>query len=551
MRSIIAAIAISCLGGCCLPVGVVRYYRPDPQRDKAVEITAVEEDGFIALADGRRIRLAGIHASPNLNPALARDILHDQRELLVGRRVLVDANHDGTARLTDVGDRRSASLQGPMCPLLELTTGGQYQPYDAMVLVLIPIIIPVDEREDVAKRLCREGLARAEADAPKALREAQQHARDQHAGMWMTHDQRLLDLIKRGQPRDVEGYLAAGADPNTAGRHHSALVIAIDSKNIETVRVLLRHGASPNAATPSGTLPLTAACRGGVPAITQALIEAGADVHAQSGDALYHAAEKADEPTIRLLLVAGADPAAYARENHNPIVPLVTGRGQETNNLQIIRLLVEHGGDINGLDVGSFSTDTPLSAASKCDRRAIADYLIKQGADVDKCNPLSGACFYENIEMARLLIAGGANVNRASEREIAALPPQATPLYVAAYKRNEELVHLLLKNGANPAPKDNLRNPMVGLCRRGEEAKALEIMKLLVAHGGDINARDIDKTPLHAAVMADAPRLVEYLLKQGADTTVTQADGKTPLALAKYWGQDEIVKLLKAHGAER
>jgi ankyrin repeat protein len=56
-------------------------------------------------------------------------------------------------------------------------------------------------------------------------------------------------------------------------------------------------------------------------------------------------------------------------------------------------------------------------------------------------------------------------------------------------------------------------------------------------------------TPLHGAVMFNQPGMARWLLENGADPNI-EYDGKTPLALALKANQDELVELLRSHGAK-
>ncbi len=67
-----------------------------------------------------------------------------------------------------------------------------------------------------------------------------------------------------------------GADPVDA-RSRTPLVMAVDSRNLDAVRALLRGGADPNHITQRGWTPLLFAARDGTPAIVDALLRAGAD----------------------------------------------------------------------------------------------------------------------------------------------------------------------------------------------------------------------------------------------------------------------------------
>jgi len=50
--------------------------------------------------------------------------------------------------------------------------------------------------------------------------------------------------------------------------------------------------------------------------------------------------------------------------------------------------------------------------------------------------------------------------------------------------------------------------------------------------------------PLHMAVLHDDPRLVSLLLKYGADPTIKDSNGKTPLDFAKERGKTKAAEAI-------
>ncbi|KAL6486931.1 hypothetical protein MHYP_G00035570 [Metynnis hypsauchen] len=61
----------------------------------------------------------------------------------------------------------------------------------------------------------------------------------------------------------------------------------------------------------------------------------------------------------------------------------------------------------------------------------------------------------------------------------------------------------------------------------------------------------LSQTPLHLAVITKQPKLVEVLLKVGADPSVLDRDGRTAVHLAAYTGDDSMLRVLLGLLAER
>lgn len=80
------------------------------------------------------------------------------------------------------------------------------------------------------------------------------------------------------------------------------------------------------------------------------------------------------------------------------------------------------------------------------------------------------------------------------------------------------------------------------------------IFDLLLPLTRDVNERAENRqqvAAIHAATAARKPRMIENLLRAGANPDLTQADGITPLHAAAHHGDAVIVGLLILFGADR
>ena len=93
------------------------------------------------------------------------------------------------------------------------------------------------------------------------------------------------------------------------------------------------------------------------------------------------------------------------------------------------------------------------------------------------------------------------------------------------------------------------------LLARSAWAGDVAVAQLLLSRGADVNGGATpgskDKSsPLHSAVMADMPDMVEYLITSGANVNVTNANGLTPLHLASQSLYPQIARTSLEHGAD-
>jgi ankyrin repeat protein len=85
---------------------------------------------------------------------------------------------------------------------------------------------------------------------------------------------------------------------------------------------------------------------------------------------------------------------------------------------------------------------------------------------------------------------------------------------------------------------------------RGHNSKDGSVVRLLLEHGADINVQMRAAGPRCTGLVNGALEVVRLLLEHGADVEAKDNDGKTALQVAAEEGHDEVVELLREHGAK-
>jgi ankyrin repeat protein len=347
----------------------------------------------------------------------------------------------------------------------------------------------------------------------------------------------------------LDRLIAAGADPNAplTRSGDTALMIASRTGKVDAVRMLLDHGAKVNTQeTWGGTTALMWSVSEKHPEVAKVLIEHEADVNARS----YYvpsASGRGFEGTTPVAQKPGKEFEEFAS---GWLTPLMFAARE--NDLESARVLVKAGADINAQ---SGDGKDALSLAFFDGSYDVAEFLIDSGVNVNqkdaqRFTPLFWAVDRRNMETApnfpwmetrdplpliKKLLDAGANPNalinstpRARMREGSPRLVYATVLTRAALAGDVELARLLLAHGADPNIISKDRETVLmaacgtgfinGYHRQRSPAERLELVKLLVELGGDINAADnYGITPLMVAANLGDIEIVRYLISKGAD----------------------------------
>jgi ankyrin repeat protein len=117
-----------------------------------------------------------------------------------------------------------------------------------------------------------------------------------------------------------------------------------------------------------------------------------------------------------------------------------------------------------------------------------------------------------------------------------------TPLILAAYKGNFEIVEFLLVEGANINYQSEMGSALTAAVFKGN----IELSKLLLAFKADPNGTDLNGvTPLIYAVQFKNKDMIKLLLSFKADKSLLDKKGKTAFEYALLSKDEDVIKLLK------
>lgn len=255
---------------------------------------------------------------------------------------------------------------------------------------------------------------------------------------------------------------------------------------------------------------------------------------------LYRASKVGDIDTVIRLLNTKRLNIDWQNDSEKKMTALhVTA---QKGHLEILKELLRCGANPNLKDT---FFQTPLHYAAHHGHVLIVRELILGNALIDVKNtsgstPLHIASWRGHVSVIKELIAYNANINLQNKL--------GSALRSAVTYGKVEVVEELIKNGANIDLKNEfnetpLHHATIGNCKR----TILEVIKILTDHSIDIDAQDaLGNTPLHWAVLWGNNLLVtKELILQGADVTIKNKSGKTPLDIAIQENRVDIVKLFK------
>jgi ankyrin repeat protein len=354
--------------------------------------------------------------------------------------------------------------------------------------------------------------------------------------------------------------------------------------HLDIVQILIRNKAKIDARGSYGETPLFLAAGMGHVEIVRTLIEHKAKVNARGRGA---------DPPLYIPVQWGHLDMAWMLTRHRVNVnaknlwgktPLhaVVANGRSSD---IAQMLLEHRANINAKDN---ENKTPLQVAVSKEKVDIVRVLLKYNANIDakyeEGKTLLHAVIEDsgNLDIVRMLLAHNASVD-------AKCKWGDTPLHVAVHRRKPNMARMLIEHNANVNAKDEWGLTPLHMAATGVGES--EIARMLIKHNANVDAQDKwGSTPLHWATIWKNLDYARILLENNANANVRESPtgtasgrrstrwhklsalskgyskrsrslleqpanpedklGKTPLDMALEARFDELVELLREHGAK-
>ncbi|XP_063750126.1 protein TANC2 isoform X2 [Eleginops maclovinus] len=299
---------------------------------------------------------------------------------------------------------------------------------------------------------------------------------------------------------------------------------------MDMVGLLLEYGATVDAPSESGLMPLGYAAAGGHMAIVTALCRKRAKVdHLDKNGqcALVHAALRGHMEVVKYLIQC--DWSMGPQQS-----PQTQQQATFTKSHAVQQALIA-AASMGYTEIVSYLLDLPEKDEEEVERAQINNFDTLWGETA-----LTAASGRGKLDVCRLLLEQGAAVAQPNRRGI-------VPLFSAVRQGHWQIVDLLLTHGAdvNLADKQG-RTPLMMAASEGH----LGTVEFLLSQGASLSLMDKEGlTALSWACLKGHLPAVRCLVESGAATDHADKNGRTPLDLAAFYGDSEVVQFLVDHGA--
>lgn len=320
------------------------------------------------------------------------------------------------------------------------------------------------------------------------------------------------------------------------------VIISAENSYTKIIDFYVKNGGFIDKKDESGNTMLITALRSGYNTLAKHLIDLGADIdNYDNQPLLYEVLRCEDLDLFDIMIDRGANVNASTVDGEQAIHE-ASWRGWE----DIAEILINKGADVNSrVDKGFYEGYTPLRFAVEYNRIDMIEFLIDNGADINEKDKHGKTLLHHNseyghIDVAKLLLEKGLDVNTTDDYG-------ATPIFYTRIYGNKGLERYLKRKGGILLDKTKKEkfNDFKDLLNISSEYGQQKLIQELVKLGADINY--INKygfTPIHTATIYGQRDMVEFLIDEGAVIDMPDSEGKTALHHASLYGRKDIAELL-------
>ena len=412
----------------------------------------------------------------------------------------------------------------------------------------------------------------------------------------------LLRSVISNNLQSVKMLLDAGAYWDSRDeKHATALCLAASKNYVDIMKLLVEHGANIEAKDDSNdTAFIYATKHKSYDAMKYLVNEEKCNVQANNNAAFDYAFQTGDIDSINIIC---------GGEFNSGSITLIVKKAVETENLELIKLVISIGGDVNERkENDNKEIESAMDTAVKKGNMKIIKLLLENGAEII----YNGSALYQYVEQRFLhkmrkfiklgfsatrkqefsvfpkvvsngyieilsdLIQKGVDINEVESRyksllltainnhdnntldilqsyfnySILAQIYPVDVLISAITNNYNDIAESLINNGAkinDEEKRGSFRTPLIVAVENNNAF----ISKLLIEKGANVNVADrTRRSPLFIAISNNNLEIVQLLVENGANIEEETKEGKTPFLAAVELGNLEIVKYLVEKGAK-
>ena len=347
---------------------------------------------------------------------------------------------------------------------------------------------------------------------------------------------------------------------------HQPIHSAVWAKYLEATKLLIDHGANVNLKDFRNNSPIYYAVKRNAIDMVKLLLENGAVVEDNEEDKtlLTWAIDEGHIEIAKVLITNGVNVNTKDLKGNCPI-----HYAAKRNSIDVVKLLIENGASIHDKsDEGVTPFDLAINKGKDIE---FIEFLIAKGAHVNAIRngyaPIHRAVEQSNVALTKSLIDNYADISIKTDREYY-IGEQLTPLQLGIALGDPWKIdnNFILRNAAvlGGYLKGHLRdsltnevdfnsiNSLNSDMKEQINVRNEEIIKTLIYHGADVNAKTIADgfLPLHFAMLLERKHVQQMLLDTGKiDVNFKTQNNETLLMFAFRYGLTQSIPILIDYGA--